>query len=221
MAVWDSAQQRAISAYSHPRLAEALFTLDARLRRLHSVFEYTSNPSCIFRLNIARSPGPLVLRDGTRVRRGERIARLHFWNEHIPPVPQNGPTIAWARQMQQAIAISLQELAPFLQSRSDLSDVAAIRGDVPSGTKAQTEQLARIMGRYGFEAIAEPENLPIAERMHRLGENILVSLVVFAQNASTLRLDTLQRVRLPIFLSRRALNEKFGGSSEAAGAGEL
>lgn len=221
MAVWDSAQQRAISPYSHPWLAEALFAFDAHLRRRHAVFEYTSSPFCIFRVNITRSVGPLILRDGTRLRRGERIARLHFWNEHIPSVPQSGPTIAWARQMQQAIAVSLQELARFLQSRPDLGDVAAIRGDVPSGTKAQSDQLARIMARYGFEAIAEPENLPIADRVHRFGENILVSLIVFAQNARTLRLDTLQRVRLPIFLSRRALETKFGDTGEAAAAGEL
>lgn len=221
MAVWDSAQQGTISPYSHPRLAEALFTLDARLRRRHAVFEYTSDPSCIFRVDIGRSSRLLLLNDGTRLRRGERIARLHFWNEHIPPVPENGPTIAWARQMQQAIATSLRELAQFLQSRPDLDDVAIIRGDVPSGTRAQTEQLARIMARYGFEAIAEPENLPISEQVHRLGENILVSLIVFAQNARTLRLDTLQRVRLPIFLSRRALEKKFGGASESATAGAL
>jgi len=220
MAVWDSAPQRVISPHSHPWLAETLFSLDARLRRRYAVFEYTVNPCCIFRANIVPSPGRLNLRDGTRVRRGARIARLHFWNEHIPPVPRNGPTIAWARQMQQAIAISLQDLARFLQSRPDLGDIVAIRGDVPSGTKAQADQLARIMARYGFEAIAEPDNLPFTNRVHRLGENILVSLTVFAQNARTLRLDTLQRVRLPIFLSRRALERKFGDIGESKAAGE-
>lgn len=219
MAALDSAQRRRSSPYSHPWLAEVLFALDARWRRQRAVYEYTANPSCIFRVDIARAPRSLVLRDGTRVRRGQRLARLHFWNEHIPPVPANGPTIAWARHMQQAIAISLHELARHLESRPDLRDVVAVRGDVPSGTRAQCDQLARIMARYGFEAIGELDDLRIAERVHRFGENILVSLIVFAQNAGALRLDTLQRVRLPIFLSRHALGRKFGRAGEAAAAG--
>jgi len=211
MAVWDSARQRTHSPYSHPWLAGLVLALDARLRRRHAVFEYTDDASCVFRLDITRSSRPLALRDGARVYPGQRVARLHLWNEHIPPVPRNGATIAWGRQMRQAMAASLRELAGYLASRPDLGDVAVIRTDVPSATSAQTEQLARIMARYGFEAIAEPEPPRIGGRLHRFGENILISLLVFALNAGALRFDTLQRVRLAIFLSRRALEEKFGG----------
>ena len=75
-----------------------------------------------------------MLHDGTRVHPGQRIARLHFWNEQVPPLPASGATIAWARRMRQAIAISLVELARFLASRPDLRDIAAVCGDVPSGT---------------------------------------------------------------------------------------
>ncbi len=215
MAVWDSARLRSQEPYSHPWLADLLFALDGRLQRRHAVFEYTGNPVCIFRVDIGCSRERLVLSDGTRVQRGQRIARLHFWNEHIPPVPQDGATIAWARQMQHAIAISLHELACHLRSRPDLADIAVICADVPSGTRTQSDQLARIMARFGFEAIVHPERLPMSERLHRLGENVLISLIVFAQNASTLRPDTLRRVRLPIYLSRRTLDEKFGHLGEA------
>jgi hypothetical protein len=216
MAVSDSAVRRTRSPYSHPWLARLLFALDERLRRRLAVFEYSRNPSCVFRADIARAPRPVTLRDGTRVDPGKRIARLHFWNEHIPPVPQNGPTIAWARQMQQAMATSLRELARYLGSRPDLGDVTAICAVAPSATDMQRQQLARIMARYGFEAIAEPAHLPIGERVHRFGENILISLIVLAQNAAALRLDTLDRVRLPIYLSRRRLQEKFSNSGQPA-----
>jgi hypothetical protein len=50
----------------------------------------------------------------------------------------------------------------------------------------------------------------MAGRLHRFGENVLISLIVFAQNAGTLRPDTLRRVRVPIYLSRRTLDGKFG-----------
>jgi hypothetical protein len=210
MAASESAEPRTQTQYSHPWLADLLFALDVRLQRRHAVFEYTGNPSCVFRIEIALSCQRLALRDGTGVQRGQRIAWLHFWNEHIPPVPEDGATIAWARQMQQAMAVSLQELARYLGSRPDFADIAVICADVPSGTRTQRDQLARIMARYGFEAIVQPERLPMGERLRRLGENVLVSLIVFAQNAGTLRLDTLNRVRLPIYLSRRTLEEKFG-----------
>ncbi len=220
MAVWDSAEQRMWPRHSHRWLAELLFALDARLRRRQAVFEYTRDRRCVFRLDLGRSPRALVLRDGTRVHPGQRIARLHFWNEQIPPLPENGPTIAWARQMQQAIATSLAALARYLVSRPELSDIAVVYGDVPSGTRAQSEQLARIMAHYGFETIAEPERLPIAERVHRFGENILISLIVLASNTAALRGDTLKRVRVPIYLSRRVLEKRFNGMGERRLSGE-
>lgn len=210
MAVWDSAEQRARSSSSHPWLAEAFSALDLWLRRRQAVFEYTDNRACVFRIDVNRSPRPLALRDGTRVRAGQRIVQLHFWNEQIPIMPKDGPTIGWARQMQRAMVISLQELARFLAARPDLGDVTVISGQAPSGTRIQRDQLGRIMARYGFEVVAAPEHLTFAERLHRFGENILISLIVFGRNAGALRSDTLARVRLPIYLSRRVLEREFG-----------
>ncbi len=210
MAVWDSAEQTSRSAQSHRWLAEAIAVLDAGLRRRQAVFEYTQNPACIFRLDIGPVAQPLVLRDGTRVHAGQRMARLHFWNEQVPAVPRTGATIAWGRRMQRAIATSLRELASFLAARPEFSDVTVICADAPSGTETQTEQLARIMARYGFEAIVQPRRMSIGERLHRVGENILISLIILAHNPGAFRSDTLKRVRLPIYLSRRILEREFG-----------
>jgi hypothetical protein len=209
MAVWDSAKQ-VQSPHSHPWLAKAIFALDTRLRRRLAVVEYTVHPSCIFRLGIARSRRALTLRDGTRLQAGDRVVELHFWNEHIPPIPPNGTTIRWAREAQKAIAISLRQLAHYLSSQPELSAINVICADVPSGTKAQSQQVARIMSHFGFEAFTEHERLSISERVHRFGENILISLIVLAQNAAALRFDTLSRVRVPIYLSRRTLEQRFG-----------
>lgn len=218
MAVWDSAERRTRSPYSHRWLAEAVSAFDARLRRRQAVFEYTRDPCCIFRLDVSAARRSLILRDGTHVRPGQRMARLHFWNEQIPSMPRDGATIGWARQMQRAIASSLRELARYLASQPEFGDVAVICADVPSATRAQSRQVARIMAHYGFEAIAEPEHLPLGERLHRLGENILISLIVLVHNAGALRPDTLARVRVPIYLSRRILEENFGWGEPGSGA---
>jgi len=210
MAVWDSAAGTTRLRPSHPWLADAIAVIDGTLRRRQAVFEYTRHPHCVFRLDIGQAERTLFLRDGTQVNTGDRIARLHFWNEQVPQMPANGATIAWARRMHRAIATSLQELAGHLSSRPDLGDIAVICGDVPSGTTAQSEQLARIMGRYGFETVAERGRLPLARRLHRFGENILISLIVLAHNPGALRADTLKRARVPIYLSRRVLEKEFG-----------
>lgn len=210
MAVWDSATQRVRPPHSHPWLAEVIFALDSRLRRGHAIVEYSADPSCIFRLEIGLARRRLDLRDGTRLRPGQRTAELHFWNEHIPPMPSSGPTIRWARDMQKGIAISLRELAHFLSLRPDLRDISVICGDVPSGTKSQSRQIAHIMAYYGFESRNDDERLPLGERIHRFGQNLLISLIVFAHNAAALRVDTLNRARVPIYLSRRTLGQKFG-----------
>jgi hypothetical protein len=220
MAVWDSAKPEVASPYSHPRLAGFIFAFDARLRRRQAVIEYSAHPACVFRLEIASSGGQFTLRDGTCLQPNERVARLHFWNEHIPPMPQEGPTIPWARRLQKSISVSLRELARYLSSRPDLCDIRVICGDVPSGTKSQSGQVAHIMAYYGFEARGESDRLSLRERIHRFGENILISFTVFAQNPAALRLDTLMRVRVPIYLSRRNLERRFGSENTAAGAVE-
>ena len=210
MAVWDSADRTSRSLQSRRWLAEAVAVLDAGLRRRQAVFEYTQNPACVFRLDVSPIDRPLVLRDGTRVVAGQRIVRLHFWNEQVPAVPRTGATIGWGRRMRRAIATSLHELASFLATRPEFNDVSIISAHAPSGTKNQTEQLARIMARYGFEAIVQSGQMSIGERLHRFGENILISLIILAHNPGALRSDTLRRVRLPIYLSRRMLEKEFG-----------
>jgi hypothetical protein len=213
-----SAKHSLASPYSHPWLAEALFALDIQLRHHLGVVEYSVHPACIFRIGIAHAHRWVTLADGSRLRPGDRIAQLHFWNAHIPPVPDGGATIRWARQMQRCISISLHELARYLSSRPDLCDISVVCGDVPSATRGQCQQIQYIMAYYGFEAIMEAGQPPLGERIHRLGENILISLTVFAQNPAALRPDTLMRVRVPIYLSRRALEGKFGSASATVGA---
>jgi hypothetical protein len=217
MAVWDSATQRVESPHSHPWLAELVFALDSKLRRGHAIVEYSTHPACIFRLEISLADRQIGLRDGTLVRPGQHIAQLHFWNEHIPHIPQNGATIRWAREMQKSIAISLRELSHFLSLRPDLRDISVICADVPSGTKGQCRQVAHIMAYYGFETRNDDGRPPIGERLHRFGQNVLISLIVFAHNAAALRLDTLNRVRVPIYLSRRTLERKFGNIGRVPG----
>src|SRR5262249_61089430 len=53
----------------------------------------------------------------------DRVIDLHLWNEHVPLMPKQGATIAWARRMCFCIEVSLRELAKHLMARPELDDI--------------------------------------------------------------------------------------------------
>lgn len=195
---------------SHPWLGALVGVLDHHLRRRQGIIEYTDSPDCIFRMQVLSSDQDVLLSDGTRVRPGDRIIELHFWNEQLPTVRQIGSALTWARHMAKCAEISMRELARHLASRADLKDVRAVRGNLSLGSADRSNQIARLVSRYGFERIPPASPMKLTERVHRLGENILISMLVLARNASALRTDTLWRGRVRVYLSRRALEQRYG-----------
>jgi hypothetical protein len=198
------------TAAAEDRLARAVFGVDVWLRRWRGVFEYTADPDCIFRLELVRLQEPIVLSDGTMAcAAGDVIAQLHLWNEHIPAFPAEGATLQWARHMTRCIDASLRDLAWFLNSRHDLRSVKGVRGETALVSAEHTEQLLRICARYGFRVIHHTERRSFGARLHRLGENILVALMVLARNPRALRRDCLVRSRLEVFVPRAVLDERY------------
>lgn len=213
-----SSRVRARGNADHPWLQKLVSRLDAWLRRRQRVFEYTWARDCIFRMAIDRFDHDVGLPDGVQLRSGDRVVNLHLWNEQVPPVPAAGATIAWARQMNRGLAVSLHHLAKYLAARPDLDDIKAIRANMGFGTAQQGQQLARISGRYGFEPAPKGGFVSRGAAIHRFGENILISLMVLARNAAALRRDSLWRDRIEVFLSRPALDERFKSGLNGRGS---
>jgi hypothetical protein len=183
-----------------------VFGLDTWLRYWNSVFEYSDDPRCIFRIQISRLDYDVNLADGTSASSGSRIIDLHFWNEHVPFMPKHGPTIAWARDMCFCFKVSLNELGRYLAAHRDLDDIVVIRGNSAWGIREQITQMARLCQYSGFEMAADRKPLRISERAHRLGDNILISLMVFALHGHIG--DALHRDRIQLFLSRKSLGQR-------------
>ena len=197
-----------------PWLEAMVAALDDRLRVRHGVIEYTGSPECLFRIQLTASNDDYVLSDGTYIRAGDRIANLHVWNEQFPCFSGRGPTLAWARRVNHAFQISLQELAGFLDTRSDLDDVIAICANMTFQPAERSAQLTRFVARFGFERIAAASSRSFRQQIHWFGENILISMMVLARNAAALRADTLRRDRTLVFLSRRELRRRYGFARE-------
>jgi hypothetical protein len=194
-------------------LERIVFAIDAALRRWYSIVEFTGDPSCVLRIRVGRLERPLMLADGTRSRAGERFVDLHLWNEQIPAMPKEGASIAWARQMHLSFQHSLQQLVRYLATRPDLADIAVVRCTLMFASPERDGQMARLLGRYGFELVPGASALTISEHARRFGENIQISLVVLTRNRAALRRDTLRRGRTRMFMSRHALEQRYGGAA--------
>jgi hypothetical protein len=193
-----------------PWLEAMVAALDDRLRLRHGVIEYTHSSECLFRIQFVASSENYVLSDGTCIRPGDRVAHLHVWNEQFPCFAGKGPTLAWARRVNQAFEFSLRELAGFLDGRRDLDDIVAICANMSLEPAERSAQLVRFVSRFGFERIAAANSRSFRQQMHWFGENILISMIVLARNAAALRGDTLRRDRTLVFLSRRELRRRHG-----------
>ena len=186
----------------HPE--QWVFSLDRWLRRWHGVYEFTTHRECLFRAERCLAEESLVLSDGTRVRRGDPLIRIHLWNEHMPAMGQRGPTVAWARRVSRAIETSLRELARHVAQCSDLNPVVAVCADMRLATARQSAQLTRIVAHYGFEE-GHDSRMGRPGPLRLIGENILMGLLVLATNPIAFRATILRRGHARIIISRAKL----------------
>jgi hypothetical protein len=203
----------AVGGERHSWLDKLIFGLDRLLRRRQSIVEYTRDPACILRIKVGRLDGDFVLSDGTAGHAGERFIDLHLWNEQIPAMPKEGASIAWARQMSFCFQHSLRQLARYLASRRDLDDISLLRCTMGFAGRERNDQMVRLIRRYGFEFVPPATTVTLGEHARQLGENIFISLIVLARNQVALRRDTLRRGRTRVFMSRKALEQRYGGGA--------
>lgn len=196
----ELSEKRSLRAI-HPE--QWVFSLDRWLRRWHGVYEFTAHRECLFRAERCCAEETLRLCDGVRVRRGDPLLRLHLWNEHMPVMGPDGPTLAWARRASRAVETSLRELARHL-THSDFDPVVAVCADMRLATARQSAQLARIVSRFGFEA-EKDSRIGRPGRLRLFGENILMVLLVLATNPIAFRAAVLRRDHARVIISRARL----------------
>ncbi len=188
---------------------EWIFALDRWLCRRLGIYEYSRRADCLFRAELKRAGEAVLLCDGFTVRPGDLLLELHLWNEHIPPMGRGGPSVAWGRRTARMMDASLRELAQHLTESAHCRAVAALRVQMRLRTDRQVAQLATIFRRFGFEAVV-PSAAERPGRLHLLGENILVALLILAANPVTLRAGLLRRNGTRLIISREAFLRRYG-----------
>lgn len=185
----------------------AVFALDRWLRKSQHVYEYTTHPQCLFRIQCVRADCAFEFADGTRVHPESRILRLHFWNEQVPVMGRRGPTLAWARRLNRAIYTSLLELARYLGQQPDLGDIAAVCVDARVSGTEHAERLRKILVRYGFETVTskfDPRGV-----LHRFGDALFIMMLLAVTNPLGLQGAPFRYSNTRIFLSRAVLEKRY------------
>ena len=188
-------------------LGAAVFALDSRLRRVRGVFEYSMEPGCLFRIQRTVADQSVVFPDGTVLNVGDPILELHVWNEHVPPIGRQGPTLAWGRQFGQAIDRSLWALTDYLRRNADLDPIKAVRADMSLRSAERGDDLAKLAGRFGFHFVPTDHKRPRGFR--RLGHRILMFLLVAASNPNAARAPVFRRDLTVAYLTRRLLESRY------------
>jgi len=156
---------------------------DALLRRAYGVFTFCDDEQCVLRIRLIEASHALKLADQT-VRPGDTVLELHLWNEHIPPLPPDGPDMAWALQMRRLLIHSFHALAQEVHQNPSLAGVRAIVGVSvmlsPQGHPAS----AQLLQRLGFTIL--PYHRPLG-RFGEFWENFYSWWIMWTFNVASLR----------------------------------
>ncbi len=189
-------------------LGRAIRFFDAVLRRRMHIVEFCDDRQCIFRLAVVRTSQELSLRDGTRVAPGDIVGELHFWNEHLPEIPRDGPGFRWGIAMRRRLRHSLCRLASEVQSNPVYRDVLALHAAIGfTGGLGRAPQVTRLAAQLGFEVRASRRRGPAW--LHDIPQSLFVWGLIRAFNAGALRRSPLIRHRHELWISRAHLLARY------------
>jgi hypothetical protein len=156
-----------------------------------NVIEFWDHPDCLIRVRVVRSDRPLVVANDV-ISVGEKIVEIHFWNEHVPRIPDSGADMAWAVKGVRMLASSFTELARQISTNEKFHGVKAVGGVTPLFFTGQGTSGERIWKRLGFTMT------PHEGRLGRFGEyweNVYTWLIMWAFNPLSVRNQRLLSMR--------------------------
>ena len=180
------------------------------LRRQGRVQEFTQDEECLLRIAFTASKEDYQLSDGTLVRAGDRLCEVHLWNEHVPPMPPDGPDLRWGVRFYRLAVKSLRSLAVYLAAE-ERQEIVALVGRPALLEKDDSPVLGSLAARLGFEAVNLTAEAGRWGRFTHFWENIFSWALMWTFNPGSLRgkrFLRLQRYRL--WMSRRTLLERYG-----------
>lgn len=187
--------------------------LDALLRRAGGVFEFSTHPDCMLRLQVARAGHAFALADGIEVQKGDPILLLHLWNERVPSFGPAGPDLAWAVQAYRRFRASLSEAARWLEEQPDQLGIRAVGGATVLAFSGDSDTGAKVLKRLGFELL--PYHNPLG-RFGEFWENLYTLALMWTYNPASVRHRPLSRMqRTEMWMPAQRFLERYGSHPAA------
>jgi hypothetical protein len=185
--------------------------LDALLRHVYGIFEFSQDRECLLRLAIGTNQSPITLSDGTHLDVGEPIGEFHLWNEHLLPLSPQGGDLAWGLTARRQLAHSLQEMAAYVAQTPSLAHIRAFRGELSLGKYHMSAEMLRVAERWGFDAFLAPEPQAIWPRFVNFWRTLYTASLVWTFNPAGLKgKGWLGLRRTQFWISRDALLAQYG-----------
>jgi len=153
-----------------------IHAIDRILRKCSGVFEFCDDPDCVFRVSVGVSKYPLRTQGG-EIPAGTKVLELHFWNEHMPPMPSDGSVIGPAVKLRRRVASSSRRLAEAMKSDPRLAGVRAVGGVTPLFTAGDNSPAEGIFRRLSFSVT--PHQNPLG-RFMEFWEEVYAWLLMWA-----------------------------------------
>jgi hypothetical protein len=119
------------------------------LRKSLRVYEFTDDPNCILRIQIASAPHTVMI-ENQAITKGDPVLGIHVWNEHMPKLPEQGASIEWAIRVRRMAIHSFGEVARELQKGGKYAPIHAVFGESTIFSFSEHTGGLRMMQSLGF-----------------------------------------------------------------------
>lgn len=191
-------------------LEKTLRWLDVIMRHYLRIYEFCHDEECLLRLSITHADSDVILSDGTRIRRGDRIAELHLWNEHVPSMPAAGPDLKWGYTFLRKLNNSMIDLAAYTEATPRVRGISAFRGKIRFGNRYGLAQLAHRCDRWGFELVNRKRGEGVWQKMADFADNLYALGLMWLFNPVSLNGKGVRGIKADeLWISRRTLIGKY------------
>ena len=156
---------------------------------------------------MGRSTRELTLSDGMRIEKGEVVGELHLWNEHLPRMDEEGPSVEWALKAYHLWMVSLKKLTTYLENDPQFESIRAFRGET-AFLRDDLESSA-LFERLGFDLVRRNPTGKL-RRFGEFWENLYTWWLIWTFNPGSMKTKDLMRLeRAQLWISRQALLERY------------
>ena len=171
----------------------------------------------MLRLAINRADCELRLADGTQIQPGDPVGEIHFWNEHLPPMPREGPNLAWARLFQRGMRRSFAQLAAYVEKDEHLKEIKAFRGEIFFGGHYGALQRSKVAESWGFEIMPQHQPVTLWQKFSGFWQKGYALVLIWTFNSASLSDMELRQVKQDhIWISRQTLLCRYGANKKMA-----